>query len=358
MRWLVLSKMSIYELEEYYKNIEFDDSERAIFTPDFYLFYVRQKGASYFKNLFRDLYGRSARFYLQIFLYGFTEISDPNIRHDLLQIILDLKYEKLSQFFLDWLQRDLIDVKFLTGQDLILYAIRDVKYSGKYAEDLFNSKKAFNPERFSDYINEYYRKDLTGIQKVLFKILISYGINNNLTWNRDEDYVLERFNDVDKELLKLKRDFEITISQEVLLDIEILKANNNLRDLRLNFQSLSYNRYTMDIATYFIQNNGIGRFNTGTFYRYVFENINNYSGLELERIVKVISPLGFMENEYLYKNVKTLSETPGMAFLDIDKFIEHCEERVDYYHKRKDPLYFTYNEALEVFRGMKKRLKL
>ena len=111
-------------------------------------------------------------------------------------------------------------------------------------------------------------------------------------------------------------------------------------------------------ALYYIQIQGRigGRiYDTKPFYDYIYKNINNYAGLQLRQIINLIKPIKFTDSVEVYKNIKVLSELS--MFVDIEAFIEHCKEKMTEYEKKRDPLFFDYATALQIFESYNKKIK-
>lgn len=362
VRWQILSNFNINELSQYYENIRFDADELAIFTPDFYRFYVRKN-----PKFLRDDYYFDYRFKnsinFQLCLYGFAFISN-DLRVRFYDYIL-LYTNGYSKFISNWIQNDLIDPKYASNDiDALLYAFKDVIYSGEDAVKLFNNQKVFNAVKFSRYISTlYYEGPYEGKQKSLFLFLIDYGIEKKLKWSRKKQLELEQITDIEYKLINLERDFNIFISMSILSDIEVLKKTNNLKDFtkQIVFDVFNYDRINIDNALYYIEIRGqIGNitYDLKVFYNYIYKNINNYAGLQLRKIINLIKPIKFTDSVEVYKNIKVLSELGGSnMFVDVEQFIEHCKEKMLEYEKSRNNLYFDYAIALQFFESYNKKIK-
>jgi len=360
VRWKILSEFSLQELVQYFEDHKFDNEERAIFTPDFFRFYVR-KNPQYFIDVnYYNMDSDTLKF--QMNLHAFGELNNDGRRNFCRRIIV-YQYHGFSKFILNWINNEWIDPK---AYNIVKYAFLDVPFSGKDAIDLFNNKNIFDSSQFSTYINELYRIEKhEGQQLILFKFLISYGIENNLKWERG-DTTFVRFSVVEEMLLQLKRNHVISISYRVLLDLELLKRTNNLEYLKdskkygkITFESIPYESMNIERILYYIKNDGKGiiRYNQ-TFNKYIYENIRNFSGLELREVINAIKPIRFTESIEFYKHIKNLDEAGDQKmFEDIDQFIEYCEVKKEEYRKSKDNLYFVFDDALQVFQKYNKRMK-
>lgn len=360
MRWKILVEFNFNDLNQYFKDHKFDHEERAIFTPDFFRFYVR-KNPQYFTEIdnIYNLDRKKLRF--QIILHAFGELNE-NIRNDFCQLIITKKYYTFSTFILKWINNDWIKPGDF---NLVEYAFRDVPYSGKDAIDLFNkNKNILDSSMFSNNINELYKEGYEGNQLILFKILIEYGIKNNLLWeNRITKF--KRLSTVEDMLLRLKRTSAITLAYRILLNLELLRSNDNLGYLKdgkygqIIFEPIPIELLNIESVLYYIKNDGKGIIRSNSkFNDYIYKNIHNFSGMELRDVINVIKPIRFTESIELYKNIKSIDEAGGQKmFEDIEQFIEYCEVKREEYRKAKDNLYFVFDEALQVFQKYNKRKK-
>ena len=261
-------------------------------------------------------------------MYKRQELNN-DIRNDFCRRIINNQYDGYSKFILNWINNGWINPKDF---NLVKYAFMDVPTSGKDAIDLFNNKNSFDSSRFSTYINELYEEGYEGHQLILFKFLIEYGLKNDLLWD-NRIIKFDRLSTVEDMLLRLRRNHVISISYRVLLDLELLKRTNNLEYLKdskkygkITFESIPYESMNIERILYYIKNDGKGiiRYNQ-TFNKYIYENIRNFSGLELREVINAIKPIRFTESIEFYKHIKNLDEAGGQKmFEDIDQFIEYC----------------------------------
>lgn len=360
MRWKILAEFSFNDLNHYFNDHKFDNEERAIFTPDFFRFYVR-KNPQYFTRT-NDVYNmQTDTLRFQMTLHTFGELNN-DIRNDFCRRIINNQYDGYSKFILNWINNGWINPKDF---NLVKYAFMDVPTSGKDAIDLFNNKNSFDSSRFSTYINELYEEGYEGHQLILFKILIEYGIKNNLLWENTITK-FDRLSTVEDMLLRLRRTSAITLAYRILLNLELLRSNDNLGYLKdggkygkIIFEHIPTELLNIESVLYYIKNDGKGIIRSNLkFNDYIYKNIHNFSGMDLRDVINVIKPIRFTESIELYKNIKSIDEAGGQKmFEDIEQFIEYCELKKEEYRKARDNLYFVFDEALQVFQKYNKRVK-
>lgn len=360
VRWKILAEFSFNDLNQYFNDHKFDNEERAIFTPDFFRFYVR-KNPQYFTRI-NDIYSlQSDILRFQIMLHAFGELNN-DIRNTFCRRIINYEYYGFSKFILNWINNGWINPRDF---NLVKYAFRDVPYSGKDAIDLFNNKNSFDPSMFSTNINQLYYEGYEGHQLILFKILIEYGLKNDLLWENTITK-FDRLSTVEDMLLRLKRTSSITLAYRILLNLELLRSNDNLGYLKdskkygqIIFEPIPTEMLNIETVLYYIKNDGKGIIRSNLkFNDYIYKNIHNFSGLELRDVINAIKPIKFTESIEFYKHIKNLDEAGGhKMFEDIERFIYYCEVKREEYRKAMDNLYFVFDDALQVFQKYNKRKK-